>query len=138
MEMNALDRKALVAELGKIVSDRYVSPSPFEGMKNATTPLGLHVEETTLPYAVAMPANSQEISRILKLANRERVPVFIRGAGTSLIGQSRPHRSGIIINTHRMKRLTIHQEYGYFECEAGITAAKVGDALGRVGCFLPV
>ena len=138
MKMNAFDRKALVAELGKIVSARYVSTSPFEGMKNATTPLGLHVEEGMLPFAVVMPANSQEISRILKLANREQVPVFIRGSGTSLAGHSRPHRSGIIINTHRMQRLTINQEYGYFECEPGITAAKLGDALERIDCFLPV
>ena len=135
---NSKDINRLVAELGQIVSDRYVSASVFEGMKNATAPFGFKVEKDILPYAVVMPVNSLEISQILKLANREQVPVFIRGSGTSLAGHSKPHRPGIILNTHRMQTMTVHENHGYFECEPGITAAKVGEALDQIKCFLPV
>jgi len=128
----------LIDELGRIVSPPYVSGGIFERIKNATTPLGLPAEEERLPYAVVMPADSQQIAAILKLANRERISVFVRGSGTSLIGHSRPHCRGIVLNTHRMRKLTLFESYGYFECGPGLTAAKLGEALARIDCFLPV
>ena len=39
---------------------------------------------------VVKPANSQEISAILKLANENKSPVFIRGGGTGLCGGAMP------------------------------------------------
>ncbi|MCG7854005.1 MAG: FAD-binding oxidoreductase, partial [Methanosarcinaceae archaeon] len=47
-------------------------------------------------------------------------------------------KPGILLNTHRMQNLEIREEYGYFECEPGITAGKVAEALGEIGCFLPI
>ena len=41
-----------------------------------------------LPEAVVFPADSGEISRIMTLANRERIPVFPRGAGSGFSGGS--------------------------------------------------
>lgn len=132
------EEKRLLRELSEIVSERYVSADVFEGMKNATAPFGCQVEQAVLPFAVAMPATAEEISRILKLANRENISVFVRGSGTSLIGQSKPHCRGIIVNTHRMQEMTVHEEFGYFECQPGISAAKVGERLEEINCFLPI
>lgn len=129
---------AIISELARIVPEKYVSSSLFEGIKNCTVPLPLPVEEDILPFAVVMPGNAQEVSQILKFADKERIPVFVRGSGTSLIAHSRPHTRGIVINTHRMQALHIHEEYGYFECGPGITAAKVSEALAGINCFLPL
>ncbi len=128
----------MITELERIVTPRYVATGVFEGMKNATTPLGLEVAKESLPYAVVMPVETRQVARILELANRLRVPVFVRGSGTSLIGHSRPHCPGIVLNTHRMRDLAIDEACGYFECGPGITAAAVGQALEAVDCFLPV
>lgn len=135
---HAPDIQRLVGELQKIVSDRYVCTHVFEAMKNCTSPLGGNVDDSILPYAVVMPGSSREISAILKLAAGRQVPVFVRGSGSSLIGHSKPHRPGIILNTHRMQDLSIDPDAGYFECGPGITAARVGDALTAIDCFLPV
>ncbi|PLX72807.1 MAG: glycolate oxidase subunit GlcD, partial [Desulfuromonas sp.] len=39
-------------------------------------------QQQFLPDVVIHPKSAEEISRILQLANRERVPVFPRGAGS--------------------------------------------------------
>ena len=128
----------IVKAMEGIVTGKYVSTSLFEKIKNCTVPRAYEVEEEILPYAVVMPGSAAEISEILKYANAEKVPVFVRASGTSLSVHTRPHRPGILLNTHRMQNLEIYEENGYFECKPGITAGKVAEALSRIGCFLPI
>jgi len=128
----------IIKAMEGIVTSKYVSTNLFEKIKNCTVPRAYEVEEEILPYAVVMPQNKEEISEILKYANKEKVPVFVRASGTSLSVHTRPHKHGIMINTHRMQKLEIFEEYGFFECEPGITAGKVAEALGEIGCFLPI
>ena len=133
-----MDVDKLITDLERIVSTPYLSTSRFEKIKNCTTPKPLAVEKSILPHAVVMPATAEEVSTILRLANETGVPVFVRGSGTSLTAQSRPHTPGIILNTHRMDRFEIFEDDGYFECGPGVRAAVVARALERIGCFLPV
>ena len=139
--MNVISTKEIeniVKGLEGIVTSKYVSTSLFEKIKNCTVPRAYEVEEEILPYAVVMPESKEEISEILKFANAQKMPVFVRGSGTSLSAHSRPHTAGIMINVHRMQRLEIFEEYGFFECEVGIPAGKVAEELAKINCFLPV
>ena len=43
------------------------------------------------------PANPEEISQILKLANERRVPVIARGGGTGCVGAAVPTMGGIVM-----------------------------------------
>ena len=133
-----MDVDKLIEDLEHIVSTPYLSTSTFEKIKNCTTPKPLAVEEKILPYAVVMPGSTEEVSEILRLANRIGVPVFVRGSGTSLTAQSRPHTQGIVLNTHRLNHFEIFEDDGYFECGPGVRAAVVAQALERIGCYLPV
>ena len=133
-----MDVDKLIAGLERIVSAQYLSTSLFEKIKNCTTPRPLEVEEKILPYVVVMPETSDEISAVMKLANEMGVPVFVRGSGTSLTAQSRPHTAGIMLNTHRMRKIEIFEDYGYLECGPGIRAAAVAEKLTPLDCFLPV
>ena len=47
-----------------------------------------------LPDAVVHPANAEEVSAVLKLANREGFPVFPRGAGSGFTGGALPKGGG--------------------------------------------
>lgn len=128
----------IVKAMEGIVSGKYVSTSLFEKIKNCTVPGPYEVDQDILPYVVVLPNSKDEISEILKFANAQRTPVFIRGSGTSLSAHSRPHMPGIIINTHRMQDIAIFEEYGFFECGPGVTADKVAQELAIFNCFLPV
>jgi len=132
------DLEHIVKAMEDIVTDKYVSTSLFEKIKNCTVPGPYEVEKEILPYAVVLPESAEEISRIMEFANSNRIPVFVRGSGTSLTAHSRPHTPGITINTHRMQKVEIFEEYGFFECQPGISASKVSDELSKVNSFLPI
>src|SRR4030095_6597949 len=63
-----------------------------------------------LPEVVVRPRTTEEISAIMKLCNREIIPVTPRGAGTGLSGGALPHLGGVLLSTDRMNSIhTIYQ-----------------------------
>ena len=57
------------------------------------------------PDAAVWPESTEQVSKIVDLANRFKIPVVPRGAGTSLSGGVIPIRGGIIIDLSRMNRI---------------------------------
>ena len=57
------------------------------------------------PDAVVLPTTAEEVSRILKLADRERIPVTPRGSATGLSGMCVPERGGIVMAMSKMNRI---------------------------------
>ncbi len=91
-----------------------------------------------LPDAVVHPANSEEISRILQLANQERFPVFPRGAGSGFTGGSLPKTGGVVLVTTRMDRiLRIDTENLIAEVEPGLVTEQFQQAVEKLGLFYP-
>jgi len=58
-----------------------------------------------MPDLVLKPNNSKQISEIVKIANKERIPITPRGAGSGLAGGSVPLYGGIVICLERMNRI---------------------------------
>lgn len=58
-----------------------------------------------LPEAAVMPASTEEVAEVVRLANRERIPVTPRGAGSGLSGGAVPLYGGIVLSLERMNRL---------------------------------
>lgn len=58
-----------------------------------------------LPEMVVRPATTQQVSAVMALATRERMPVTPRGAGTGLSGGALPVRGGIVLSLERMNRI---------------------------------
>ena len=54
-------------------------------------------------YFTVSPKTSEEISKILKLANKLRIPVSPRGGGTAWWSSTRPKAGGIMVRMNRMK-----------------------------------
>jgi len=63
---------------------------------------------------VVLPGYREEVCEIMKHANREEIPVFIRGSGTYLERNYRPQITGIVMNTHRLSKLEVFEENGLF------------------------
>ena len=130
--------KEIVSFLEGIVGPEYVTTSKFEKIKQSLDAYPYHADMNNLPIAVVLPETSQDISEILKYANKEKIPVYVRGSGTQLIGASRPDRPGIVIFTSRMTSFEIKEDYGYFEAGPGVRNAEAMDMLAERGYFLPL
>ncbi|HYR47988.1 MAG TPA: FAD-linked oxidase C-terminal domain-containing protein [Candidatus Polarisedimenticolia bacterium] len=61
--------------------------------------------EGAVPDAVVLPTNTQQVSDVMKIAARHRIPVVPRGAGTGLSGGAVTIHGGIALQVTRMRRI---------------------------------
>jgi glycolate oxidase len=90
-----------------------------------------------LPEAVVAPRHEKDLAAVLALANRRRVPVTVRGRGTSLTGSASPVRGGWVIDLLRWNRLRIDAEAGLAHAQAGVKIADLQRAAEAKGWFYP-
>lgn len=91
-----------------------------------------------MPTCVVFAHNTQEVSEVLKFANRERVPVVTRGSGTGLSGGSIPSEDCIVLCTVKMDRiLELDRANLTMLVEPGVTTLQVADAAVAAGLFYP-
>lgn len=83
------------------------------------------------------PANTNEVSSILKLANRERISVFPVGGRTGLVGGAVPDKPGIILSLERMNKIEIDRDNLMAVAEAGVTLGDLIKAVEDAGMFFP-
>ncbi|WP_018132275.1 FAD-binding oxidoreductase [Effusibacillus pohliae] len=93
---------------------------------------------TYLPDVVVFPKTAQEVAAILKLANREKIPVTPRGGGTSLSGGPLPVAGGIALVMTRMNRLLeIDRDNLIAIVEPGVITADLHKRVEEIGLFYP-
>jgi len=93
-------------------------------------------EYGNMPEAVALPGNTEQVARIVKLANRERIPVTPRGAGSGLSGGAIPQLGGIVVSMERMNRfLELDRENMVAVAEAGIVTNDLANIVQAEGLF---
>ncbi len=89
-----------------------------------------------LPLAVALPANTQEVSDIVKLAARHRVAIVPRGAGTGLSGGASGIEGGLTVALTRLDRiLEIDRENLCVTVQPGVINADLKRAVAAEGLF---
>jgi len=90
------------------------------------------------PDAAVWPVTREQVSALLKLANREKFPIVPRGAGTSLAGLAVPERGGLIMDMGRMdKILEINIEDRLVVVQPGVVYADLDRKLSPKGFFFP-
>ena len=88
---------------------------------------------------VVLPETIEEISEILAVANRDRTPVTVSGAGTGTVGGRVPF-GGIILATdklNRIKRIVREDNGGYGLAEAGVVLSDFQRAVDQQGLLYP-
>jgi len=88
------------------------------------------------PDVVVLPASTAETAAIVKLANRELIPVTPRGAGSGLSGGAIPEYGGIVVSLEKMNRLIeIDRENMVAVVEAGMVTNDFALAVQEQGLF---
>ena len=102
----ALDDRVLEG-LAEIVGPQHVLTSITARINRARTPamFRVHRWEEHVPQVVVLPATAEEVSQIIQLANRERIPVVPRAGGTGLVDGAVPLHHGILVDIKRMDRV---------------------------------
>jgi glycolate oxidase len=90
-----------------------------------------------VPEGVAFPADTAEISELVKLANRNRFPVYPRGSGSGMVGACLP-QGGLVIVTNRLNSiLEIDVDNMTAVLEPGVVTGDFQKAVAKYGLFYP-
>ncbi len=91
-----------------------------------------------IPEVVVFPRTTAEVSGILKLARKHKVPVVARGSGTGLSGGSVPSEGSLVLCLLKMDRLVEVDARNFtLRAQAGVLTQAVYDAAFAAGLFYP-
>ncbi|MBF0499988.1 MAG: FAD-binding protein [Candidatus Riflebacteria bacterium] len=89
-----------------------------------------------MPECVVRAGTAAEIAAILKFANRERVPVTPRGAGSGLSGGAVPLYGGIVLLCDRMNRvIEFDRDNMTITVEPGLVTNEINPIVREAGLF---
>lgn len=128
--------KEVVEELKKICGEKYVIYNDLEKLELYSHDETPGKEWAAMPEAVVRPASTEEIAKIVKLANNKNVPITPRGAGSGLSGGAVPLKGGIVISVDRMNKIfELDRENMMITVGAGVIANEINEYIKEYGLF---
>ncbi|WP_128543785.1 FAD-binding oxidoreductase [Larkinella soli] len=126
---------SFTTELKALLSNRYSENTDVRNQHGA----GFSYHACMPPDAVVYPQSVEEVSEILRICSRYRVPVIPFGAGTSIEGHIVATRGGISVDLGKMNRIPeINTADMYVTVQAGVTRNQLDEALKGTGFFFPI
>ena len=125
----------ILTELKAIVGEKYAfsDPDKLETYSRDETPDSKYAR---LPEVVVLPGTTEEVAHVVKLANRERISIVPRGAGTGLACGAVPVTGGIVLSLERFDRIIeVNPDAMYMVVQAGVRTDEVQKAAKTAGMF---
>ena len=123
----------LARRLAEVVGPAYVLTDPAALLTYEADGL---THGRTRPALVVLPASTEEVAAVLRLAHADGVPVVPRGAGTGLSGGARPVPGSLVLALSRMRRiLEVDLENGWARLEPGVANLEVSRAVAGAGWY---
>ncbi len=90
------------------------------------------------PDAIVLPNNTEQVSRVMQVCYREKLPVTPRGMGSGLAAASVPINGGVSVCLTRMNHvLNLDMENMMVLVEAGVVTADLQSQVEAAGLFYP-
>ncbi|MBD3229938.1 MAG: FAD-binding protein [Candidatus Lokiarchaeota archaeon] len=120
-------------KLRDIVGEDRASDSEYIRYTYSKTGDGIY---QSMPDYVVRPKSSEEVSEIMQIANKEKIPIIPRGGGAGLFAGAVAHYGGIILDMTGMKKIIdINHENHCVTVECGITWAELNTELYKHGFY---
>jgi glycolate oxidase len=89
-----------------------------------------------MPRLVVMPNSTEQVQKAMRLCQRHRVPVVVRGAGTGLSGGALPHPDGVLLSLTRLSQIVeIDPEARLARVQPGVRNLEISEACDAHGLF---
>jgi FAD/FMN-containing dehydrogenase len=126
----------IVAKLSEIVGNEYVSTRQDVLLTySSSASIGY---DSVLPGAVVRPGSTQEVSQILKYANKHKIPITPRSGGSSLQGEVIPKKDGLVIELMRLDDITLYKDLRSITVGSGVTFGMLDKFLSPFDLWVPV
>lgn len=125
-----------IKELTALLDDKRVSTNETIIRQHSEDESYLDPSE---PDVVVFPENTQEVSEIVKIANKYNIPVTPFGIGSSLEGNVIPYQGGISVDFSLMNKiLKISENDLLVTVQPGVTRTQLNKELSKYGLFFSV
>jgi len=112
-----------------IAGEEYVSNQPEELYIYS---FDLGTAEPCRPHYVVSPRTTKHIQEIVRLANKESIPVVPLGGGLSLAGLAVPLKGGILLDLKRMDTIIeVNEKARYAVLECGVSQGQLTSYLEK-------
>jgi D-lactate dehydrogenase (cytochrome) len=133
--LEAGPRDAAIAEIKVLVGDRLSTAKAVREQHGRDE--SYHAPAP--PDAVAFAHSTDEVSAIVKICARHKVPVIPYGTGTSLEGHVAALRGGVCIDVSQMNRvIEVNAEDLDVRLQPGVTRKQLNEYLRDTGLFFPI
>lgn len=128
-------KQSIIDQFAHIVGEKYV--------KQSTSELLAYSYDATanfqrMPELVVSPADTAQISAIVKLCIQEKIAIIPRGSGSNLAAGTVPYKGGIVLLFNRMNRiLDFDAENLTITVQPGMITADICEYVERQGLFYP-
>ncbi len=123
--------KNLIKELEDIVGPEHVTDKKFELIAYSRD---WSYEGPLEADFIVTPGSTEEISEIMKIANKTGMPVCVRGGGTTTTGMCLPRNGGILLDLNRMDRIEeIDEDAMAVTMQSGTTVYKMIKFIEKAG-----
>lgn len=92
---------------------------------------------SVIPDAVIVPRNEADIALVLQLANKHKVPVTVRGAGSGVAGSVIPLRGGWVVSLAHWQSVEIDSDSTMAYVQPGASIKAINEAAAKHGLFYP-
>jgi glycolate oxidase len=90
------------------------------------------------PEVAVLPATTEQVSKVMALASREKVPVTPRAAGTGLSGGAIPVYGGLVLSVEKMDRiLEIDVDDLMAVVQPGVITERLQNEVAALGLYYP-
>jgi D-lactate dehydrogenase (cytochrome) len=122
-----------------IVGKEHVSTIETDRINHAGSEWSSHIRsESEVPFMIVYPSTTEEVSRIMKVCHKRKIPVTGYSGGTSLEGHFAPTRGGICIDFGRMdKVLKLHKEDMDVVVQPAVGWELLNEQLAKDNLFFP-
>lgn len=132
-----LMKNKLISDLKKNISASNVLDTLEERYAYAQDASNIRRIEN-LPDAVVFVENTEQVQKVVKLANKYKVPVICRGAGTNVVGACAVEHGGIILNFSKMNKILSISKANMTVCvEPGVVLGDLQKEVEKLGLFYP-
>jgi glycolate oxidase subunit GlcD len=91
-----------------------------------------------IPEAIVFADSTDQVSKIMALADKHKIPVTPRGSGTSVTGAALAPKGGIVLDLSKMNKIReINREDGYVVVEPGVILNNLNAALAPTHFYPP-
>jgi len=128
----------IISQLVQIVGDKHVITNAIDQASYLDEPRKKFHGKAA---AIVLPKTTQEVSKILRLANDTNTKIVPQGGNTGLVGGQVPDDSGdqIVLSLKRLNKIrSIDPEQNSMVIEAGVTLQQAQDIAAQNGRLFPL